>query len=175
MEEVLAAEGRGKVFDVILSELGMNSKAMVRKCLSIYRSHKPNICVYSGVERMLMDLSAHSLYLITDGNKLVQEAKVKALGIEKYFRRLFITHRFGIIAAKPSLYCFRIIKKIEKCRWRDIVYIGDNPNKDFFALNKVGAKTVRVHSGMFAQVNAKPGYDAHIHIREIREFHVGLL
>lgn len=175
MLEVLDEQGREKVFDIVLNESGIYSKGMVKTCLSVYRQHDAQIRLYLGVEEILKGLASHSLYLVTDGNKLVQAAKVRALGIEKYFRRIFITHRFGIKAAKPSLHCFQIIKKMENCKWRDIVYVGDNPNKDFFALNKVGAKTVRVHTGMFSRVKAKPEYDAQMHIKGITEFDIRLL
>lgn len=175
MIQILGEQGRGRVFDIVLKESGAHSKSMVKKCLSVYRKHDPQIQLYSGVDEILRELESHSLYLVTDGNKLVQAAKIRALGIEKYFRRVFITHRFGINAAKPSLHCFEIIKKMEKCEWGNIVYIGDNPNKDFQNLNEVGAKTVRVHTGMFSKFKAKSGYDAQIHIQKITEFHIGLL
>ena len=67
---------------------------------------------------------------------MVQYNKIQALNISSYCNKIFIIHRFGIKNAKPSLYCFKKIKKIENCKWADLVYIGDDPNKYFINLNK---------------------------------------
>ena len=112
----------------------------------------------------------YSLYLVTDGNKIVQKNKVEALGIKNIFKKIFITHRFGLKNAKPSLYCFEIIKKIEECTWSDMIYIGDNPHKDFVNLNKVGAETARILNGSFKKYKAKRGYDAKKTYKNIKDF-----
>ena len=44
---------------------------------------------------------------------------------------------------KPSLYCFEKILKIEKADYDKLVYVGDNPMKDFVNLNKAGAMTIQ--------------------------------
>jgi putative hydrolase of the HAD superfamily len=36
------------------------------------------------------------------------------------------------------------ITELEKTGWNDLVYLGDNPNKDFINLRKLGANTVRI-------------------------------
>ena len=97
---------------------------------------------------------------------------MEALGIKNLFKKIFITHRFGLKNAKPSLYCFEIIKKLEGCNWSDIVYIGDNPNKDFVKLNQVGAGTARILNGSYKKYNAKGGYDAKVSYKNIRALFV---
>jgi putative hydrolase of the HAD superfamily len=97
---------------------------------------------------------------VTDGHKIVQQKKIDALGIEAFFKRCIVTHRFGIRHSKPSLYCFEKIKEVEKCDWSSMVYVGDNPAKDFVNLNAVGSLTVRVRTGSHAEVEARFGYDA---------------
>lgn len=152
---LLGAQGRGKIFDSWLQAKGRVNKLAVRKCVSVYRSHEPNIVLYPGLDAILARLSReHRLYLVTDGNKLVQARKVSALRLWDRFERVFITHRFGVAAAKPSTYCFERIKEIEKCDWGAITYVGDNPAKDFIGLNQVGGNTVRVLSGMHRTVLA---------------------
>jgi putative hydrolase of the HAD superfamily len=161
---------RGKIFDRVFSKLGSNSKKLVSTALSIYRGHKPEIHLFPGVREVLTGLSEVSpLYLVTDGNKVVQWNKISALGVESYFSKIFITHRFGISAAKPSLKCFEIIKKVESANWDDLVYVGDDPSKDFVSLNKQGADTVRVHQGRFKDVTAARGFDGKYHIASIPE------
>ena len=171
MIKYLKRNGRGNIFNALLKKYGIYNKKNLIKCISIYRKHKPNILINKKVIDLLSILSKeNSLYLLTDGNKLVQKNKVDALGIKKLFRRIFITHRYGIKNAKPSLYCFKKIKEIEKCNWSDMIYIGDNPNKDFVNLNKVGAKTVRILNGSYKSFKAKEGYDANISYKSITLF-----
>jgi putative hydrolase of the HAD superfamily len=94
----------------------------------------------------------------------VQLRKVRALKIEKYFKKIFITHRYGIKNSKPSIHCFSLIKQAEGCSWNDMVYIGDNPAKDFVNLNNVGMHTIRVLTGSHANVVANFKYNAKISI-----------
>lgn len=157
---LLDTNGRGRVFDDFLSMYGINANnANVRKCVSAYRLHTPSISVPSQHLKIIESLPA-PLYLVTDGNKVVQSNKVQALGIEHYFKRVFITHRFGVKHAKPSTYCFEQIKRAEQCQWSDMTYIGDNPAKDFVNLNKLGMPTVRVLTGVHRYTKAKQGFDA---------------
>lgn len=181
LNSLLSAQGRGNVFDSWLQTNGRLNASAVRKCVSVYRSHEPNIVLYPCVADILDRLSrTHSLYLVTDGNKLVQARKVTALGLWNRFERVFITHRFGKAAAKPSIHCFERIKEIENCEWGHITYVGDNPAKDFIGLNEVGGSTIRVLTGMHRTASvAWPG-DAAAKIRsltdleaKVAEFHSG--
>lgn len=69
-----------------------------------------------------------------------------------------ITHKYGHKTTKSNLFCFRLKKKDKKVKWSDIVYIIDNPKKDFVKQNLVGADcpTERVIGG---------GKDFRFHIR----------
>jgi putative hydrolase of the HAD superfamily len=161
---------RGKIFDRVFSKLGSISTKQVSDALSIYRSHKPDIELLPGVREVLKELSkVGPLYLVTDGNKAVQWNKIVALKIESYFSKIFITHRFGISAAKPSLKCFEMIKKRENVDWAELVYVGDDPTKDFVSLNEKGSATVRVHQGRFKGEVAFDGFDGKYHIDSIPE------
>jgi putative hydrolase of the HAD superfamily len=50
-----------------------------------------------------------------------------------------------------------------------MIYIGDNPFKDFFNCNKVGIKTVRVMRGMYKEIKVSKFYDAKIKIKNLSE------
>ncbi|BCO18151.1 HAD superfamily hydrolase [Alteromonas sp. KC3] len=166
---LLDKNGRGRIFNDYLAMHNIaDTKSNVKACVSAYRLHKPSLTMPSAHLSLLNALPS-PLYLVTDGNKVVQNNKVDALNIAPLFRRVFITHRFGVKHAKPSLYCFEKIKKAEKCEWRDMVYIGDNPSKDFVNLNKVGMPTIRVLTGVHKHVVAKPGYDAAHTINHLNE------
>ena len=157
----LKENGRGAIFDSITMSAGIYSKKLVKKCIQIYRYHKPCIELNDETKELLNRLRArYPLYLVTDGNKNVQQSKINTLKIEQYFKKVYITHRYGIKNAKPSLYCFNRIKSQEKVGYEDLFYIGDNPNKDFINLNKAGANTIRVLTGNYKNVSIDYPYNA---------------
>ncbi|WP_288741205.1 HAD family hydrolase [uncultured Rheinheimera sp.] len=165
---LLDTQGRGRIFDDFLAGHSLSSKSNIQACVRTYRLHKPKLSL-PAEHLQLLQLLPKPLYLVTDGHKIVQQNKVDALGIAALFKRIFITHRFGIKHAKPSTHCFELIKKAEKCEWRDMVYIGDNPAKDFVNLNKLGMNTIRVSTGVHRQVIAQKGFDALRTIRTLIE------
>lgn len=161
LTHILLTRGRGRVFNLFLARHNLHSQHAVASCVNAYRNHQPSISLFPEAERALSVVSASSrLYLVTDGHKLVQERKVRALGLFERFDGVFITHRFGRAAAKPATTCFEKIRMREKCDWTDLVHIADNPAKDFVGLNPLGAATVRVLTGTHRSVVAREGYDA---------------
>lgn len=169
MISILDADGRGKIFDNILNENKIFSKKNLSMCIKIYRQHTPKISLNQSAKLFLEKYKAYSLYLVTDGNKNVQAKKVEALNLRKYFKRILITHRYGLHNAKPSIYCFDLIRKIENSIWSEMFYIGDNPAKDFVNLNSLGVKTVRVLTGEYRYLTPKKKYDAKYLINSINE------
>lgn len=159
MKKVLQSEGRGLVFNRLLALHGEMRLSAVVDCVKVYRHHVPEISLFESARNLLPRL-APPLYLVTDGHKLVQQRKVQVLGIEPLFTKVFITHRYGVCHAKPSIHCFELIRTRERCDWADMVYIGDNPAKDFVNLTPLGVRTVRVLTGEHRFVEAKPGHDA---------------
>lgn len=127
--------------DELLKGLGrQNEKA---EALEAYRSHKPDIHPYPGVVEMIKELKAKGIKLgiITDGRPEGQHNKLEALGLK--VDDVIITDELGGIQfRKPCDIAFRIIMT----RWRlnpaDIVYVGDNPVKDFQAPQQLGMKSI---------------------------------
>ncbi len=165
MRNVLDTSGRGRIFDLWLSSHGKCTRSLIKECVKVYRHHIPALELAPGVERLLVQLSSDfPLYLVTDGHKVVQKNKIEALGISHFFRKVMITHMYGRRHAKPSTYCFGLIRKKEQCKWQEMAYIGDNPQKDFVNLGPLGVNTVRVSTGVYRNVPAEPGYDANVTI-----------
>jgi putative hydrolase of the HAD superfamily len=52
---------------------------------------------------------------------------------------------------------------------KDIVYIGDNPNKDFVNIKKLGFRTIRVLKGMFSNSNKETKFEAELNILSLVE------
>ena len=159
MKDMLEREGRGFVFNRLLASYGEMRRCAVNECIKVYRNHVPKIRLTNSA-RDLLALLEQPLYMVTDGHKLVQQKKVQALDIESFFTKVFITHRYGVRNAKPSIHCFELIRSRHNCKWTDLVYIGDNPEKDFVSLNPLGVRTVRLLTGYYRKVKAKPGHDA---------------
>jgi putative hydrolase of the HAD superfamily len=72
--------------------------------------------------------------LITDGRSITQRNKLRALGIETFFKNIVISEEVN--SEKPSEYNFRMVmdNKIAE----NFIYIADNPKKDFITPNKLG-------------------------------------
>jgi putative hydrolase of the HAD superfamily len=165
---ILTREGRGKVFDIFLQKNGMYSKKVVNECINAYRHHFPKILLYPDALDVISNFSG-SKYLVTDGHKVVQKIKIDTLGIESLFEKVYITSRYGLTNCKPSLHCFRKILEREKADWSDLIYVGDNPAKDFINLNLMGAITVRVLTGRHQFDSYPLPYDSKIRIKNLTE------
>ena len=172
---LLEKQGRGKIFDRFLERYNLSNKWMIKKCLAIYRSHDPDICLSTIGRSCLERFQGFPKYLVTDGNKVVQTKKIKSLEIDNYFKRILITHNYGLKYSKPSTYCFHKILKWEDASPSDLVYVGDNPQKDFVNLKSNGFKTVRVLTGEHRNVVASVDYEAHAKINSLNELSVEYL
>ena len=127
--------------DGLLKELGREDEKA--EAVKVYRSHKPDIHLYPGVAEMIDELKAKGIRvgIITDGRPEGQRNKLEALGLEN--EEVIITDELGGVQfRKPCDIAFRIMLT----RWRlnpaDVVYVGDNPDKDFQAPQQLGMKCV---------------------------------
>lgn len=172
MTKKLEQYGRGQIFDYALKELGFYSKSNVKRCISVYRSHKPNISLFKEAQDCLMRFQGYPIYIVTDGNKLVQKNKLIALGVYNKVKHCFITHCYGIKNAKPSPYCFFKICSKEKVSPNKVFYIGDNPNKDFVGIKPWGFRTIRVLTGQYKNINVPSEFEAENKISSLTELTV---
>lgn len=163
--------GRGNVFDLALKELNIYNKHNVKKAISVYRLHRPNIKLPNLSIEIIKFLKEKNIpsFIVTDGNKIVQSNKIKALKLNDLVTKVYITHQYGVDKAKPSIYCFEKIKKNTKIRYEDMVYIGDNINKDFVNIKKIGIRTIRIKKGMFLNVDKPKEFHAEIEIEDLSE------
>ncbi|VBB05512.1 Hypothetical protein LUCI_0722 [Lucifera butyrica] len=161
------AGGRGSIFDDVLQEFGVYSRKNVRQCLSVYRRHQPEICLFPAAEDCLRWLAPFPLYIVTDGNKLVQHNKIIALGLKERVRHCYITHRYGIKNAKPSPYCFWKICEREQVDPGQVIYVADNPRKDFVGIKPLGFKTVRILQGQYKDLVLEERFEARWRIQSL--------
>lgn len=167
--QILKKNGRGKVFDIILKEYNLYSAGNLKKCIDAYRSHIPQIHLYPDAKRCLTRFNTYPKYIVTDGHKWVQLNKLKALDLNKFVVKAYRTYQYGLKYSKPSTYCFELIQKKEKIKPSELIYIGDNPNKDFINLKKNGFKTVRILRGMFNELRLDKDHEADVNIVTLDE------
>jgi putative hydrolase of the HAD superfamily len=167
----LQRHGRGTVFDAALEAIGRRNKINVRQCVSVYRQHQPQLTLYDDAEHILSYLEKKSIpiYIVTDGNKIVQYNKIRSLNLESRMRKCFITHRHSIKYSKPSPYCFHKIVQIEKVEPQDIVYVGDNIAKDFVGIKPLGFETVRVMRGSYISLVREEKFHARYEVNSLME------
>lgn len=127
-------EQGGKAIDeVFAAEDILEEKS---NALSIYRNHFPTVHLYNGVEEMLVRLKnkGKKLGIITDGRPEGQRAKIEALGIESLVDDIIVTDELGGTRfRKPNETAFRKMRDKWQLPFETMIYIGDNPNKDFIA------------------------------------------
>lgn len=154
---------RDKIFNRFFDFEIKNKKKLISKCIQIYRYNNKKISPYPDALKFL-NYHKGKLFLVTDGNKMVQSHKINLLKIKKYFKKIYITRRFGIRYEKPSLYCFKKILNTENSSWENLCYIGDNPKKDFINLNKSGSITVRLLRGKYKELKLNKLHDGKIKV-----------
>jgi putative hydrolase of the HAD superfamily len=137
---------RNKTFNAALGELNLSAAPeTIDKLVSIYRCHKPTITLPPSTKAVLDKFAGkYILALLTDGFLPAQELKVKALGIEHYFKSIVYTEALGRQFWKPSPVGFQRILSELNAKPETCVYIGDNELKDFIAPNQLGIATIRI-------------------------------
>ena len=160
---------RERIFNDLLDNFRIYSQKNLKKCISVYRTHTPKIKLYSDAKDCLKRLKDYPLYIVTDGNKIVQKNKIKALNLEKYVKKVILTSNYGLRNSKPSTFCFQKICDMEKTSPKNLVYIGDDPHKDFVGLKRDGFKTIRLFKGRFKDEHLSKEFEADYKIKSLKE------
>lgn len=137
---------RGKNFDLMLQNFPLVKKYFnVEDLVNIYRLHIPKIKVLREAEIVLKNLrkKGYLLGIITDGYLIPQKNKVLSLNISHYFDVIIYTEEYGRQYWKPNEYAFQLMSQKLGLPHSKLCYVGDNPEKDFLAPNKLNWLTVR--------------------------------
>ena len=161
--------GRERIFNDLLDNFRIYSQKNLEKCISVYRTHTPKIKLYSDAKDCLKRLKNYPLYIVTDGNKIVQKNKIKALNLENHVKKTILTSNYGSRNSKPSTFCFQKICDMEKTSPTNLVYIGDDPHKDFVGLKREGFKTIRLFKGRFKNERLSKEFEADYKIKSLKE------
>lgn len=129
--------------DELLREIGREAEK--DDAVEVYRSHKPEIQLYDGVAELIETLKSRGVKvgIITDGRPEGQRNKLEALGLGNLIDDIIITDELGGTQfRKPCDVAFRIMCTFWRMNPADVVYVGDNPAKDFQACRQLGMKSV---------------------------------
>ncbi len=135
-----------KTFNAALDQLGIAyDDKLIADLVNVYRTHSPKITLPQDSRKVLERLSSrYTLALLTDGFLPAQQLKVKALGIEKYFKCIIYTEQLGREYWKPSPAGFEKIMNALNVRPENSACVADNEEKDFIAPNRFGFLTIRI-------------------------------
>ena len=144
--EQFSTGNRTKTFNATLEKLDISyDDKLIQELIKVYRHHQPTITLPQDSRDILSELSKkYKLALLTDGFLPGQQLKVKALGIEKYFKSIIYTEQLGREYWKPSPVGFENIIRILGAKPENTVYIADNEKKDFIAPNQLGFITIQI-------------------------------
>jgi putative hydrolase of the HAD superfamily len=165
--EILARDGRGRVFDEWIREMRLSSSVTPSELVQVYRGHVPSISLYPEVEAELTKLRSSGILLgiITDGCLAVQQMKIRALGLTDLVDDVVCTDAKGDDYAKPNPRVFLDVVERFGLRPRDSVYIGNDSKKDF-----IGPRAIGMYSAHMSRVPVgEHACDADFHITDLRE------
>ena len=170
---VFSTDHRHQVFNLTLEKLAIPHTAQtIRDLVRIYRNHQPNIRLSTESRECLKALSRkYTLGVLTDGFLPAQRLKVRALKIEKYFSAIVYTEQLGRSAWKPSPMGFNRLSERLEAHPEQMVYIADNPAKDFIAPNRLGWHTIRIKRPSRLHLNEPISEkdDARYHVEHLRQ------
>ena len=145
--EKLFQKNRQLVFNRYLDSKNVTySQEEIEKIVEIYKKHEPKIEFFPDVEATLILLKQYGIKsaILTDGIFSTQELKIKAVDGEKFFEEILYTDKLGRDAWKPSPRGFEVLKEKFDISYDEMIYVGDNPKKDFMISKIHPVHTVRI-------------------------------
>lgn len=137
---------KGNLFDQCLQHYpSLQEKVTVNELVTAYREHVPAIEIFPPLKKWL-EKNREKFYLgiISDGPLKSQQAKVERLGVKNIIPDIILTDQWGREFWKPNPYSFEILSAQWGLQGEQLIYIGDNPEKDFLAPKRMGWRTVRL-------------------------------
>jgi putative hydrolase of the HAD superfamily len=157
---------RGQTLDLAWRQVSGDPSPAIEHLVRIYREHDPAIELLPDSERTLSDLRHRGVHLaiVTDGPRKSQRAKVAALGLDALVDHVVVTDELGPGRGKPDPAGFEQVEATFGARGRELVYVADNPAKDFVAPASLGWATVRVRrpGALHASRSSPRGVDADV-------------
>jgi len=118
------------MFNDLAERLNLDN-SIVSQMVQIFIGHEPVIRCYPGIHPMLKRLRAKfKIGLLTDGRLDVQQRKIRALKLETEFDEILCSDTLGL--DKPANELFEWFERKFEMPGQSLMYVGDNPEKDFY-------------------------------------------
>ncbi|WP_370198382.1 HAD family hydrolase [Roseibium sp.] len=175
--KVLFEEGeRRQTFNRALERLGhCGDSHLIADLVAAYRGHPPQISLAPDAARFL-ERHRGPFGLITDGPAETQNAKIVALGLDRWIENIRKTGDWPQGYGKPHP---RAYEEMEGLAADDgpMVYVADNPAKDFLTPKARGWITVQIRrAGAVHPPHAKDdAHAAHVEITSLDELDGALM
>lgn len=127
------------IFSEVLQSGGCapeDEAAVLADCLAVFRDFQPHLRLSARTTHLLDSASRqYSLFLVSDGNPRLQQAKFEALGLGKWFepQNVGFTGRLPLRASKPDLAITAHLAALQDdVKPSQVVYLGDRGiDRDF--------------------------------------------
>lgn len=166
---------RGNTFNLLLERFPqLATHVNVDRLVREYREHSPRIDGDADLLALIDFLRAGGakIGVITDGPVASQRAKFHALKLEPRVNVAVFTDEFGLQYRKPHDGAYRHTGSVFGVEAARCVYVGDNPQKDFYAPRQLGWHTVRLRLPLQARCGLEPAssdYAADCEFTSVRE------
>ena len=127
----------------------------ISELVNVYRNHKPDIKFFDDVEPFLNELKKRNIHtgIISDGYANSQKMKLDSLNAYEKFDYIILTDELGSEFWKPNPKAFEMMIKKFDVKPEEVIYIGDNPKKDFAIKKFLPVKTIRIKRENAVYVN----------------------
>lgn len=142
--------------DTVLEQAGLEQRKVA--CVEAYRSHMPKLHLREGMKQLLLWLREKGIKtgVLTDGRPEGQRKKLEALGLYDLVDTVLVTDELGGAQfRKPNDIAFRIMQGRLGVPYGKMVYVGDNPAKDFSAPRMLGMRYIyfRNSNGLYSRAD----------------------
>ncbi|WP_409331126.1 HAD family hydrolase [Trujillonella humicola] len=162
VRELAAGSDAGGTIDRALLAAGVPAGELadlVPPLVAAFTSHSPaSLPTYPGVPEALAALAAVApLACLTDGNPVIQAAKLAATGLGPLLPVVLVTDTLGGRAArKPAPAGLLALAGRLGVPAERLLVIGDRPGKDVAVAAAVGASAIRIRQGEYAAAPDEP-------------------
>lgn len=169
---------RRNLFDTALMQLGLSpSPCLIQELIDVYRSHRPQISLLNDAIDLLEGKGDRRIALITDGFASAQRNKIEALDLARFgFDPIIATGELGEGFSKPHCRAFEMVMERHGAEPTAMVYVADNPAKDFLAPKALGWRTIQIDRPDAVHPRTPPdaAHAAELHISTLDELDAAL-
>lgn len=171
LDEIYHSPDRGLAYDALLGPIGRED--LVPATIAHYRSHEPEISLSPDGAALLDILTAsYPIAVVTDGPEVMQDAKVRAVGLRERGIPVVLTDTLGGRETwKPSPAGLVVAASQLGVEPHRCVYVGDNPHKDFLAARRAGMHSIRYRTAgqLHATCEPEPDEGPDLEVTELRD------